>query len=258
MAQSGPPTYDFDPATPGTQGPKSPLLNGWTYRSLRQYQIAVPVLVPLLELQAVLPPGFLPVATSPGVGTVTLNFFLDQRFQPTVGGPTYGPTTALLATVTAVNNTIPTPRTEIVFPIFEVGAGAAELNAVFGAGAARTAKVEAEVEQEDGKMKFQFKVKDKAIGMDLEAAAEGSMEINTRAVSDPVGLPFRAFTGFTPNAAFRAASQSDTLTVSATAAKASVKAPGHRLAFPTGSVPILGLGPNVTFSRGVEFVIRFE
>jgi hypothetical protein len=81
------PACDYDLATPGTQAPTSPLLSGYTYRSVRAYQIAVPVLVPLTELRAALPPGFTPITTTPGVATVMLNFFLDQRFQPAVGGP---------------------------------------------------------------------------------------------------------------------------------------------------------------------------
>lgn len=258
MAQSGPPTYDYDLATPGTQGPTSPLLNGWTYRSVRQYQIAVPVLVPVDALQAALPPGFVPVPAAPGTATVTLNFFLDQRFQPAVGGPTYGPVTALLATTTATNTTVVPSRNEIVFPLFEVSGGVAELNAVFGAGAARLAKVEAEIGQEDGVMKFQFKVEDKGTGLKMDVSLEGSMDINTRTKSDPVGLPFRAFTGFVSNQAFRAASQSDTLTIPAATAKTKLLSIGNRLVFPSGSIPILGLGANVTLSRGVEFVIKFE
>ena len=132
------------------------------------------------------------------------------------------------------------------------------MNAVFGAGAARKAKVTAEIEQEEGTMKFKFKVADSGIGMDLEASAEGSMNINNRAISDPVGLAFRALTGFVPNGAFRAASQSDTLVVLAATAKAKVASAGNRLQFKSGSMAILGLGANVTFSRGVEFVIKFE
>lgn len=260
MAQSGPPTYDYDSLTPGTQGPQSPLLAGYTYRSVRAYQVAIPVLVPRAELQALLPAGFVPIATPAGsdTATVTLNFFLDQRFQPQVNGEVYGPTTALLATTNATNTTLSQPRTEILFPIFEVSGGEAELNAVFGANAARKAKVTAEIEQEEGTMKFKFKVVDGGIGMNLEASAEGSMNINTRAKSDPVGIPFRSFSGFTPNNAFWAASQSDTLAVPAATAKAKVSAPNGRLQMVTGSLPILGFGANVTFSRGVEFFLRFE
>lgn len=260
-AQSGaPPTYDYDAATPGTQAPFSPLLAGYTYRSVRTYQVAIPVLVPLQELQAALPPGYIPVATPAGSNTATiaLTFFLDQRFQPAVGGQTYGPATALLATTTVMNNSLATPRMEIVFPIFETAAGEAELNAAFGPGSARTAKVNASLEEEDGKLHFKFKVKDKGIGMDIVASAVGSMDINTRSVSDPVGLPFRALNGFQGNQAFRGASQSDTLVLSAQAAKAKVDTPGDRLQMKTGSVTIVGIGPNVTFSRGVEFVIKFE
>ena len=260
QSQSGPPTYDYNPDVQGTQGPTSPLVDGYTYRSVRQYQIAVPVLVPVDALTAALPPGFVPIPTAPGTATatVTLNFFLDQRFQPTVGGPTYGPVTALLATTTATNTTVVPSRNEIVFPLFEVSGGVAELNAVFGAGAARLAKVEAEVSQDAGVMKFQFKVEDKGTGLKMDVSLEGSMDINARAKSDPVGLPFRAFTGFVPNRAFRAASQSDTLTIAAATAKTKLLSTGNRLVFPSGSMPILGLGANVTLSRGVEFFLKFE
>lgn len=259
-ASGEPPAYDYDAALPGVQPPTSPLLAGYTYRSVRTYQVAIPVLVPLAELQAVLPAGFVPVATPAGsaTGTATLNLFLDQRFQPQVGGPTYGPTSALLMTVTAVNNNLPVPRTEIVFPMFEAAAETEALNAVFGAGAARPAKVRAKLDENKGTLRLFFGVIDRGIGLDLRAEATGPAAINNRAVSDPVGLPFRALTGFTANPAFRAASQSDTLSVPVDSANVKLETPGNYLPLKNGKLTILGLGANVTFSRNVEFVIKFE
>ncbi|MFZ4702958.1 MAG: hypothetical protein ACOYMG_23180 [Candidatus Methylumidiphilus sp.] len=255
-----PPTYDYDAFTPGTQPPQSPLLDGYTYRSVRTYQVAIPVIVPLAELQAVLPPGFAAIATPAGstTATVTLNLFLDQRFQPVVGGPTYGPTTALLITVTALNNNLATPRLEIVFPGFEASADIDQLNAAFGAGAARLAKVEAEIKEGKGRLHFSFELSDPGIGFKLRAEAEGPAAINNRAISDPVGLPFRTLSGFTPNQAFRAASQSDTLSIPSSSAGVKLLAPGNNLQLQTGKLAILGLGANVTFSRNVEFMLKFE
>jgi hypothetical protein len=69
-----------------------------------------------------------------------------------------------------------------------------ELNAAFGAGAARKAKVSAEIEQEEGTMKLKFQVKESGIGMNLEASAEASMNIDNRVISDPAGLAVPAAT----------------------------------------------------------------
>jgi hypothetical protein len=259
-AQGDPPTYDYDTLTPGTQPPQSPLLDGYTYRSVRTYQVAIPVVVPLAELQAVLPSGFVAVASPSGSATaaVTLNLFLDQRFQPAAGGPTYGPTSALLVTATVLNNNLATPRMEIVFPAFEASADIDRLNEAFGPGAARLAKVEAEIEEKKGRLHFSFDLSDAEIGFKLKAEAESPAAINNRSVSDPVGLAFRTLNGTVPNPAFRASSQSDTLSVPAAAAGVKLSAPGRSLQLQTGRLSILGLGANVTFSRNVEFVLKFE
>src|SRR5712691_2463308 len=53
-----PPTYDYDTATPGTQPPTSPLLAGAEARFVRTLALLFNVIVPLTELQAILPAGF--------------------------------------------------------------------------------------------------------------------------------------------------------------------------------------------------------
>ena len=263
-AQTGsglpPPTYDFDSGTPGTQPPTSPLVAGYDFRSFRQYQVTIPVLVPLSELQAILPSGFNAIATPAGSQTGTISFLciVDQRFERPDQGQTYGPFTGILISTNAVNTNTSPARTEILFPGFEVSGESVALNAAFGAGSARLARVKLEIEQEDGKIRFKFDVKDKELGFDVKAQAESPVGINNRAVGDPVGLPFRALNGFVPNTAFRAASQNDVLVVPATAAKAKVDAPGGRLNLPAGSLTILGVGQNITFSRNVEFFVKFE
>jgi hypothetical protein len=94
---ASPPAYDYDPTTPGVQPPTSPLLAGYNYRSVRTYQVTFPVLVPLDQLQAIMPPQFSATPSAAGASTSTLNlaFFLDQRFD--VGGTgTFGPVSGVL------------------------------------------------------------------------------------------------------------------------------------------------------------------
>ncbi|MBS1831387.1 MAG: hypothetical protein JST65_01665, partial [Acidobacteria bacterium] len=227
-----PPTYDYDTATAGTQGPKAPAVAGYTYRSVRSFQMAVPVLVRSAELQAVLPPGYVPVATPAGsdTATITLNFFLDQRFQPDASSATtYGPTSAVLITTTALNTRLATPRQEIVFPSFEASSDVDRLNAAFGPGSARLAKVTAGVTDRHGVKTFKFRIVDKDLGFEMLAQAEVPGNIASRVVSDPVGLPFRTFNGMELNKAFWAASQSDAVTVPASDTKILLYSPGDRI-----------------------------
>lgn len=260
QAGSPPPTYDYDPATAGTQPPQSPFLNGFTYRSVRTYQFTIPVYVPISEIAPLLPAGFDPVAAPAGSDTTLLNlgFFLDQRFQPALNGPVYGPTTALLANMTALNNNVSPARQEIVFPLFEASAEVDALNGAFGAGSARLAHVKASVTEEDGILHFAFDMSDPEIGFSVRAKAECPAALTTRSISDPVGLAFRALNGQSANPAFRASSQSDTVSLSPAAANVQLVSPGHRLNLRGGAVSIVGIGPSITFNRNLEFVIKFE
>ena len=255
---SPPPTYDYDATVPGTQPPKSPLVAGYDYRSVRTYQVTIPVLVPLAQLQAIMPAGFSALPSAPGANTATLSlaFFLDQRFERTSVNQSYGPVSALLVSTTARNDIA--GRNEIVFPAFEASGEIAALNASFGPGSARLADVKVAIEQQNGMMRFSFDINDPGLGFKIRAEAESPAAINNRTMSDPVLLPFRTFNGRTPNNAFWAASQSDTLAVPTAAANVKLHATGNRLRFPAGTLSIVGLGPTVTFSRNVEFILKFE
>jgi hypothetical protein len=257
---SPPPTYDYDAATPGTQPPTSPLVANHEFRSLRLYQMSIPVLVPLAELQAALPAGFVPVATpaNSNTATVTLMFIYQQRFERTAVGQSFGPFSGVLVSTTVLNTNASPARQEILFPAFEVSDWVGPLNDSFGPNAARQANVKVDISEKDGVMRLKFDVHDPASGFKVKAQAESPVNINTRSVSDPIGLPFRTLGGVTPNDAFRGASASDTRAVPASEAGAQVDAPAGRLALPGGSVTILGLGANVSFSRNVEFFLKFE
>ncbi|MGV3722287.1 MAG: hypothetical protein ACO1SX_15375 [Actinomycetota bacterium] len=257
---SPPPTYDYDPEIAGTQPPKSPLLADYEYRSVRTYQVSIPVLVPLSQLQAILPAGYQAIA-SPAesqTASLSLGFFMDQRFERPGVAQTYGPVSALLVSTTVLNTNVNPARQELVFPSFSAGGEVDALNASFGPGSARLADVKVKVEEKNGKLYFTFDVNDASLGFKIHAEAQSSAALNTRSVSDPVGLAFRTFNGTAPNNAFRAASQSDTLSVPVKDAKVKLQTRGHKLRFPAGTLSIVGLGATVGVSRNVEFILKFE
>src|SRR4051812_16607357 len=80
FAQSGsgspPLTYDYNPAVAGIQPPLFLGSASADYRSLRTYQVNIPVLVPISELQSLMPAGFTALETPSGsnTGTLTLGF----------------------------------------------------------------------------------------------------------------------------------------------------------------------------------------
>ena len=129
-----------------------------------------------------------------------------------------------------------------MFPAFEASGDIEALNASFGPGSARLANVDVSVEQSNGKMRFFFDITDRALGFKIQARAVSPMANNNRAVSDPVGLPFRTFNGRSPNNAFRAASQSDALTIPTADANVRIQAPNKRLRFPAGNLTIAASG----------------
>lgn len=256
---ASPPGYDYDATVTGVQPPTSPLLTGYNYRSLRTYQVTIPVLVPLDQLQAVMPPKFSATPSAAGATTSTLNlaFFLDQRFDEG-GTGTFGPVSGLLVSTVAVNQNTSPEQSELVSPAFEASGEIEALNRSFGTGAARPADVSVSIKQSDDQMRFAFRVHDEAGGLDVTVAASSPSGINTRATSDPVGLVFRTFHGRSANSGFRAASQSDTVAVPLAAAGAKLASHGDKLRLPGGSLTVVGLGPTITFARNVEFLLKLS
>ncbi len=257
---SPPPTYDYDNGTAGTQPPRALSLAHYDYRSVRTYQVTFTALVPRTQLQAVLPPGFtaLPAPLDSTTSSISLSFFADQRFER-VGVGSFGPVSAVLVSTTATNTNLSPPRPELVFPAFEASGEVDALNDAFGPGSARLADVSLAIKQADGKTEFSFRVRDESLGLKLSAAATSPSAINLRSISDPVGVAFRTLNdGRHPNQAFRAASQSDTLTLPSGAANAHLKADGNKLRLPAGVITLLSVGTSVTFARNVEFIVAFE
>lgn len=186
---SAAPTYDYIPAEPGTQPPN--VLGGpFTARELLTHTLRVGVRVPLAELQALLPPGFIARANPVGSDTalVSLNFGYQIRLERPGAGAgfgNFGPYSMFY-----IDTSVRNPENVIEGFFFLVNLVsdpdvALLRNAIFGPGSSRAAaklkfEIEEEVEEEDGSLRIKASAKDEGLGLDLEAEGEGLPRIANR------------------------------------------------------------------------------
>jgi hypothetical protein len=171
-----PPTYDYILSEPGTQ-PPSVLGGPITARELVTYSVRVGVFVPLAELQALLPPGFLARATPAGSDTaaVFLNFFFQTRMERPGAGAgfgNFGPYTSLQVQTSVVN---PANEIEGFFWLANLvsNPGVVPLqNSIFGPGSSRAARLKFEIEEEEGITRVKAHAKSKELGLNLSVVAE--------------------------------------------------------------------------------------
>lgn len=256
---SPPATYDYDAAVAGTQGPKSPLLAGYQTRSLRTHQFAIPVLVPLPDLQAVLPPGFAAIAAPPGSATaqVGLAFVYQQRLE-IVGLGTFGPASSLFVATTA-SNTARGRQESLVLAVFSSNSDLVPaFNGNFGPGSMRLSEIEIEIKESKGVLSFDASARDAGTGLQVRASASCPDPIDVRVLNDPAPLAFRFLNALNPNPAFRLASQADTVQVTATTANAKVTPAHGPLRLLGGNVTISQVGATVTFVRALEIFTKME
>ncbi len=265
MGSGSPPaTYDYNDMVPGVQGPTSPLVANPIGRFVRTYTVQIPVLVPLSELLAALPPGFVVSATPANstTGSVTLSFYFQERHTRLADGQTVG-ASAMLPTVTVTNTNLTPNRTETGLFAYE---GSTQewvdfRNATYGPGTARLAKVSMQLTEDGGVLSFKSTVTDSGLGLNISAQATCPSPIANRTKNDPVATPFRNFNSMQ---SLWAAQQRDDATVPLAMANVKVDTPDGKLRVsvaPTGgsrSLTISGIGPNITFMRNQEFFVKIE
>jgi hypothetical protein len=260
-----PPTHDYDTVIPGTQGPTSPLLANPTGHLFSPLRLSVTTIVPLEDLQTVLPPGFTanPLAppNPPGLAGMALNFhFLDQCDRAG-GGPSLS-ASGMYAFHSARNTAL--GRNELLALAAEFGdqSWLDCHHAMLGPGGSRLAEVEAEVKQKHGQLSMKFDVEDEETGLRVKVRAEGSGAFNARNNhADPSGNAVRTLDqGLFINPAYRFSFMADGLSVPITNANFKLTlgkgdeedATLGRIALPGGSVRVVGLMPNFAFTRWFE------
>lgn len=181
---SPPPTYDYIPVEPGTQPPT--VLGGpFTARELLTHTLRVGVRVPLGQLQALLPPGFIARANPSGSSTalVSLNFGYQIRLERPGVGPgfgNFGPY-SMFYIDTVVQN--PDNVIEGFFFLVNLVSDpdvALIRNAIFGPGSSRAAMLKFEIEEEEGSLRIKGSAEDEGLGLDLEAKGQGPSRVANR------------------------------------------------------------------------------
>jgi hypothetical protein len=214
-------------------------------------------MVPLEQLQAILPSGYVATEVAPagsGLASISLQFRLQERLER-VGVGTFGPTSGLSVSHIARNMTL--NRSELLFLVYEDSTtqAADAFNAVFGPGSSRVAEVKAEIEETDGTLEVKFDVRDESIGLDIHVKAKGPAAIDTRGHGDPAGAPSRGLNnGASANAAYWFGFMNDFRSVPITSTNFSLRiGPGPNsdgvLRLPAGALDVVGVGPNFTFLR---------
>jgi len=257
-----PPSYDYNTDIPGTQPPTSPLLANPATQTLRTFQLVVDsVLVPLGELQAILPRGFNAIESSPGSGTasLTLDFIFQERFER-IGVGTFGPASGFQVQAPALNVTLSRQERILLAQEYSDSAFVAAINAASGPGSSRVAEVAVKIEETKRQIRFTFKVKNEAIGLNVEVLAEGRpADIVERFHVDPQANAFRSLNnGLSPNPPYRIALQQERSVVPATDSNLDFRAAGGQLRLPGGSLTIVGLGPTFTVRRWQEIFTKPE
>jgi hypothetical protein len=244
----------------------SPLLTGYEQRVVQPHHLSFTIIVPLADLQAVLPPGYvaLPRASDPTTAQVTVVIAYQDRvelpaaFNGLTAG-TYGPSSHL--SVEAVVRG-PSGDNELAILVQERSTQDSVdlIDKAFGVGSARLAdSISIEIEEENegaGTLRFKFRVKDPTIGLDIAGEANTASAIVQRIALNPDPTPSRFLNGFTANMLFRVGSQGDFITVPAAPGALRLKVPEGRLNLPAGGLTILGTGPIVRLSRNLELFLK--
>ncbi len=260
---SPPPTYDWNDMAPGIQGPTSPLLAGAERRQLRLFRIQIPILVPLVELQAALPPGFIAIANPAGsnTGQVTLDFNFQQRFTRIADGLTVGGS-GLGLQVRVLNTNVMPNREEMDSLGEELSTQESVdyFNALYGPGIARLAKVSMQFVEDGGIFSFKGNVTDDGLGLNVSAQATSPGPLVNRIKNDPTGGTNRYLIS---GISFRVANQRDELAVPRAMANANIDAPNGKLQVPVAaggsrSLTISGIGATINFQRNVELFAKNE
>ena len=262
-----PPTHDYDSVNPGTQGPTSPALANPTGRLFSAARLSVTTIVPLEDLQRILPPGFaanpLPPPNPPGLAGMGLGFDFQAQCDRAGAAPS-GSAPWMFALHLARNTAL--ARNEVLVLAAEV-ADESFLNchqAILGPGGSRLAELEAEVRQKHGQLRIQYEVEDEAIGLHIKVQAEGPAAFSARNNhADPASALRTLDQGLFANPAQRFSIMADAVGVPITDRNFRLTLGRDRdddaddgtlgwIGLPGGRVRVVGVMPNFTFQRWFE------
>jgi hypothetical protein len=231
-------------------------------------RLSVTTIVPLEDLQRILPPGYtateLQAPNPPGLAGMGLGF--DFQAQCDRAGAEPSRSALWMFALHMARNTA-LARNEVLVLTAEV-ADESFLNchqAVFGLGGSRLAELDANLRQKDGQLRVQYEVNDKAIGLHIKVRAEGTPAFTARSAhADPAPSPLRTLDqGLFANPAQRFSIMADAVGVPITDRNFRLTLGHDRdddgddgtlgwIGLPGGRVRVVGLMPNFVLQRWFE------
>jgi hypothetical protein len=250
-----PPTYDFDPAVPGVQGPTSPLLANPFTHFFRTISMNVPLLVPATELQVALPPGF--NALPDALGRASINALFSFMVTDAEQAP-IAPYHTLVLLVGARNTTLGRNET-LVLARFNSTQGSVDAQNLTTGGGAWLADFEWEIAEKRGELEIGVDINSEEVGLGLRVAATGPAEMNQRIRFDPNSSRFRWVDAGMALNSFWVGSTFDQRAVASTPTNVQVSAKDGRLELPGGfSLTVLGPGATFVFQKGQVVYLDWE
>jgi hypothetical protein len=250
-----PPTYDFDPAVPGVQGPTSPLLANPFTHFFRTMSVNVPLLVPAAELQAALPPGF--NALPDALGRASINALFSFMVTDAEQAPVM-PYHTLVLLAGARNTTLARNET-LVLARFNSTQESVDAQNLTTGGGAWLADFEWEIAEKRGELEIGVEIDSEEIGLGLGVAATGPAAMNQRIKFDPNASRFRWLDAGVALNSFCVGSTFDQRAVTSTPTNIQVIATHGRLELPGGfSVAVLGPGGTFVFQKGQVVYLDWE
>jgi hypothetical protein len=251
-----PPSHDYDTVTPGTQGPTALVLANPTGHLFSAHRLNVTVMVPIEDVQNILPPGFsanaLPPPNPPGMAGLGLSFdFLGQCDR--VGAGPSGSASGMYVLHGARNTALGRNEQVVLAGEFNEQSFIDCHRALLGPGGSRLADVEAEFEQKEGQLQIKYNVEDEEIGLRVKIRAQGAAAFTARNQhGDPAPAPLRTLDqGLFVNPAHRFSVMADAVGILITdtnfqltlgrSREAAENGTLGRLGLPGGSVRVAGV-----------------
>ncbi len=250
-----PPTYDFDPAVAGVQGPTSPLLAAPYTHFFRTISVNVPLLVPVGDLQAALPPGFDTFPDALGRATVTALFsFMVTDAEQAPVAPYH-----TLVLLTGARNTALDRNEVLVLARFLSTQESVDAQNLATGGGAWLADFVWESAESGGELEIGVQIDSGEVGLGLGVVARGPAEMNQRVTFDPNPFRFRWVKAGVALDSFSVGSVFDQRAVATTPTNIDVSASGGHLKLPGGfSLTVLGPGSPFAFSKGQVVYLDWE
>lgn len=235
---------------------------GYQLRLFRSFNISIPFVTKLADLQALLPPGYTAIASPAGSDTanaaIGIAFQQRQQIMTAFNGVApgvYAPNSELNVSATVLN---PSGAVELVLLHGERSTQEITdiVNAMFGANSVyRSDEYNFSVGEKDGVFVMAASIRNDTTGFRLKVDVATTQPLVRRTVANPVPITARFVTRTQANTGFRLAQQLESEAI-ATQMQLKIDTPGNYLKVPGGGLHIVSIPATMSIQRWAENFIK--